>query len=188
MSDSIKSLLNSTNDKMSNILSFLDKSFSKIAAGKANPSILDGILVDYYGSKTYISQMSSVTVIDSRTLQIKPWDKSCLETIDKSIQNANIGLVPVNKGDVLLINIPQLTKERREELVKQAKAELEKAKISIRSVRKSSNEELKKLEKEESISEDLIKDNHYEIDKITRRYMDKSDEKFTQKEKDITTI
>ncbi len=154
MNEEIQFVLDETSEQMNASLTHLEKAFIKIRAGKANPIMLSSVSVDYYGSMTPLSQVANINTPDARTLLVQPWEKNLLGEIEKAIMNANLGFNPMNNGDVIIISVPPLTEERRKELVKQAKAESEEAKISVRSARQDANKELKKLD----ISEDLLKD------------------------------
>ena len=147
----------------------------KIRAGKAMPNILDGIMVNYYGSPTPLQQVSSITTPDARTLSIKPWERNLISEIERSIVNSDLGLAPQNNGEVIILTIPPLTEERRRSLVKQVKNECESGKISIRTVRKDTNEALRKLQKE-GVSEDEIKRAEDTVQKLTDTYSAKIDE------------
>lgn len=160
---------------------------TKIRAGKAMPSMLDGVELEYYGAMTPISQVASITTPDARTLSIKPWEKKTIPDIEKAIINSNLGLNPQNDGELIRINIPPLTEERRLSLVKQAKAETEQGKISIRNGRKEVMDGLKKLLKD-GAPEDAVKGAEDEVQKITDKYTKKLDDLLEVKEKDIMTI
>mgnify|MGYP001460592612 FL=1 len=185
--EEIDLILEDTKERMDKSIQFLITELKKIRAGKATPSMLDGIMVEYYGAPTPLLQVASITTPDSRTLFIKPWEKTIIQDIEKSIVNSDLGLSPQNDGENIIINIPPLTEERRLVLVKQIKSEGEKSKISIRSVRKESNELVKKLTNE-GISEDAISNGENEIQKITNNKVNKIDEIIKSKEVDITTI
>ena len=185
--EEIDLILEDTKERMDKSIQFLITELKKIRAGKATPSMLDGIMVEYYGAPTPLLQVASITTPDSRTLFIKPWEKTIIQEIEKSIVNSDLGLSPQNDGENIIINIPPLTEERRLVLVKQIKSEGEKSKISIRSVRKESNELVKKLTNE-GISEDAISNGENEIQKITNNKVNKIDEIIKSKEVDITTI
>ncbi len=159
----------------------------KIRAGKAMPNLLDGVFVNYYGSPTPLSQVSSVTTPDARTLAIKPFERNLISEIEKAIINSDLGLAPQNNGEIIILTIPALTEERRLQLVKNAKSECETGKISIRSVRKDTNESLRKLQKE-GASEDAIKRGEDQVQKFTDSYSAKIDELFTKKEVDIMKV
>ena len=185
--EEIDLILEDTKERMEKSIQFLMSELKKIRAGKATPSMLDSVMVDYYGSPTPILQVASITTPDSRTLFVKPWEKTIIQDIEKAIVSSDLGLNPQNDGENVIINIPPLTEERRHILVKQIKGEGEKGKISIRSVRKESNEMIKKLSNE-GISEDSIKDGENEIQKITDSKINKIDEIIRSKETEITTI
>ena len=180
-------ILEEAQDGMDKAISHLNLELGKIRAGRANPSMLDSVKVDYYGSLTPLSQIGNVSTLDSRTLTIQPWEKAMLDEITKAIINANLGLNPQNNGEVILISVPVLTEERRKELVKRAKSEGEHAKVSIRSQRKDANDMIKSL-KDEGLSEDHIKDSEAEIQKITDSFTKKVDEFVGLKETDIMKV
>ena len=180
-------ILEEAQDGMNKAISHLNLELGKIRAGRANPSMLDSVKVDYYGSLTPLSQIGNVSTLDSRTLTIQPWEKAMLDEITKAIINANLGLNPQNNGEVILISVPVLTEERRKELVKRAKSEGENAKVSIRSQRKDANDMIKNL-KDEGLSEDQIKDSEAEIQKITDSFTKKVDEFVGLKETDIMKV
>lgn len=174
----------SSNDKT---LSHYESELIKIRAGKANPSMLQSVMVDYYGSPTPLQQVANVGTMDSRTLTVQPWEKSMLDEIMKGIINANLGFAPQSNGESLLISVPPLTEERRKDLVKKAKSEAENAKVSIRSHRKDALDMVKSL-KDEGLSEDMMKDAENEIQNITNTYSNKIDAILARKEEDIMTI
>jgi ribosome recycling factor len=160
---------------------------SKIRAGKASVNMLDGIMMEYYGVMSPISQVSSITTPDARTIQVKPFEKKIIGDIERAIINSNIGLNPANDGDTIRLNIPPLTEERRRELVKRVKAEIEVAKVNIRKVRQEANDDLKKL-KNEGISEDAIKIGEEKVQKLTNQFIDKTDQMFATKEADVMNV
>jgi ribosome recycling factor len=159
----------------------------KIRAGKAMPNLLDGVFVNYYGSPTPLAQVSSVNTPDARTLAIKPFERNLISEIEKAIINSDLGLAPQNNGEIIILTIPALTEERRLQLVKNAKSECETGKISIRSVRKETNESLRKLQKE-GASEDAIKRGEEQVQKFTDSYSTKIDELLAKKEVDIMKV
>ena len=159
----------------------------KIRAGKAMPNLLDGIMVQYYGAPTPLSQVASVNTPDARTLSIKPWERNLISEIEKAIINSDLGLAPQNNGEIIILTIPALTEERRISLVKQAKNECENGKISIRTVRKDTNDSLKKLQKE-GVAEDEIKRAEDVVQKLTDQYSAKIDELLVKKEADIMKV
>ena len=183
--EEINFILDSAKESMEHSVDHLNKAFLQIRAGKASPAMLNSVMVDYYGSQTPISQVANISTPDAMTLSVQPWEKPMLQEIEKGIMIANIGLNPMNNGDLIMINIPPLTTERRKELVKQAKSEVEDAKVSVRNARKDANNDLKKLD---NISEDVIKDKESEIQNLTDLYSKKIEELFTKKEKEILTV
>lgn len=176
--------LKSSNDKT---LTHLENELTKVRAGKANPSMLNGVMVDYYGSPTPLQQVGNVQTADARTLTVMAWEKSMLNEIAKGIMNANLGLNPQNNGDMIIIAIPPLTEERRKDLVKTAKAAGEHAKVGIRNNRKDAMDVLKSL-KNDGTPEDMIKDAETKVQGITDAAIKKVDELIEVKEKDIMTI
>jgi ribosome recycling factor len=160
---------------------------SKIRAGKASPAMLDGLMVDYYGSMSPLSQVASINTPDARSITIKPWEKKLISEIEKAIKNSDLGFNPQNDGELIRINIPQLTEERRRDLVKQAKNEAEAGKVRVRNIRKETNEELKKLMKE-GVSEDEVKRAEEKVQQLTDAHIKKVDDILTQKEKEIMTV
>ena len=185
--EEINLILDDSKQAMEKSIIHLKLELGKIRAGRANPSMLDSVKVDYYGSLTPLSQIANISTLDSRTLTIQPWEKAMLEEITKAIMNANLGLNPQNNGEVILISVPVLTEERRIDLVKRSKAEGEHAKISIRSQRKDANEMVRSL-KEEGLSEDEIKNSEEEIQKLTDSFTSKVDELVDLKEADIMKV
>lgn len=159
----------------------------KIRAGKAMPNLLDGIMVAYYGAPTPLQQVASVTTPDARTLSIKPWERNLISEIERSIINSDLGLAPQNNGEVIILTIPPMTEERRKSLVKQAKQECESGKVSIRTIRKDTNEALRKLQKE-GASEDEVKRAEDTVQKLTDQYSTKVDELLVKKEAEIMTV
>src|SRR5690554_8127837 len=174
----------SGNDKS---LSFLKSELRKIRTGKATSDMLDGVMVDYYGSMTDLSQVANVGTLDGRTLTVQPWEKSILGKCAKGIINANLGLAPQDNGEMLIISIPMLTEERRRDLVKIAKAESENAKVSIRNNRKDAMDFIKEL-KNDGLSEDIAKSAEGEIQAITDSFVKKAEDLLVLKEKDIMTV
>jgi len=185
--EDIELLLDMAKESMEKAVNHTISEFAKIRAGKASPTMLDGLMVEYYGNLTPISQVASVNTPDARSIIVKPWEKNVLPEIEKAIINSDLGLNPQNDGEIIRLNIPPLTEERRKTLVKQAKNEAENGKISIRNVRKDTNDSLKKLKKD-GVSEDLIKDGEDTVQKLTDSFAAKIDSLFDQKEKDIMTV
>lgn len=187
MNEELDFILATTKEAMQNALAHLDIQLVKIRAGKANPMMLGSVMVNYYGTSTPLNQVANVTAIDGRTLTVQAWEKSMLEEVQKGITNANLGLNPQNNGEMILINVPTPTEERRRDLSKQAKAEGEHAKIGVRNARKEANNEIKKL-KNDGLSEDLAKSAEDEVQEITNTFIAKVDELIAAKEKDIMTV
>ena len=169
-------------------MAYLDEALAHIRAGKANPKILDGIKVDYYGSAAPISNVANVSVPDARTITITPWEKSMFKEIEKAIINSDLGITPENNGEVIRLSIPPLTEERRKALVKQSKAEAEQAKISVRNARRDAIEGLKKAVKNDGMPEDAQKNAEEKVQKLHDKYLKKIDEVFAAKEKEILTV
>ena len=175
-------------EKMELAVAYLDEALAHIRAGKANPKILDGIKVDYYGSAAPISNVANVSVPDARTITITPWEKSMFKEIEKAIINSDLGITLENNGEVIRLSIPPLTEERRKALVKQSKAEAEQAKISVRNARRDAIEGLKKAVKNDGMPEDAQKNAEEKVQKIHDKYLKKIDEVFAAKEKEILTV
>ncbi|MDE6543003.1 MAG: ribosome recycling factor [Muribaculaceae bacterium] len=182
-----KTYLSDAEEKMELAVEYLDESLAHIRAGKANPKILDGIRVDYYGSACPISNVANISVPDARTITITPWEKSMFREIEKAIINSELGITPENNGEVIRISIPPLTEERRRQLVKQSKAEAEQAKVSIRNARREGIDGLKKAVKQ-GMPEDVEKDAENDMQKLHDRFMKRIDELFAAKEKEILTV
>ncbi len=187
MTEEVQMYLEDTKEKMEAAVDHLEKELLKIRAGRANPSMLNGVMVDYYGNMTPLAQIANLSVPDPRTIAIQPWERPMIVHIEKAIMNSNLGFNPDNNGEIIRIHIPPLTEERRSDLVKQAKAECEHAKVSLRNVRRDTNVELKKLVKE-GLSEDLEKDAEAVVQKLTDTHSKKVDDLLVEKEKDIMTI
>lgn len=185
--EEIEFVLDSAKESMTGSIAHLEKEFLNIRAGKASPQMLGSVFVDYYGSQTPLTQVSNVNVPDARTITIQPYEKSMLQAIEKAIMIANLGFNPMNNGDVIIINVPALTEERRRELVKQAKAEAEDAKIGIRNARKDANTDIKKLEKD-GVSEDVCKTAEDDVQKLTDGFIRKVDEHLAAKEAEIMKV
>ena len=187
MNEEITMALDDAREKMDKAMSRLEAELSKIRAGKAHPSMLESVRVDYYGSMTPVSQVANVNSTDARTLVVHPWEKGMLDAISTGIINANLGLNPMNNGEVLIINVPPLTEERRRELSKRARSEGEGARVGIRNARKDANDYLKAA-KEEGMSEDDLKQGEQKVQDLTNVYTAKVEEVLTSKEADIMTI
>jgi ribosome recycling factor len=187
MNEEAQLYIDDAKEKMEKALNHLESTLSRMRAGKADPGILDGITVDYYGTQSPINQVSNIGVPDATTIAIQPWEKSMIDPIEKAIMAANIGITPVNNGEIIRLNIPPLTEERRVELVKKVKTEGENCKISIRNARRDANEEFKNLKKE-GLSEDMAKDAENQVQRITDDFSKKVDEMITAKETDVMTV
>ncbi|MBD5251438.1 MAG: ribosome recycling factor [Bacteroides sp.] len=174
-------------EKMEMAVAYLDEALAHIRAGKANPKILDGIRVEYYGSTVPISNVANVSVPDARTIMITPWEKPMFKEIEKAIINSELGIMPENNGEVIRLSIPPLTEDRRKMLVKQSKAEAETAKVSVRNARRDAIDGLKKAVKQ-GMSEDVSKDAEAQAQKLHDRYLKKIDDLFAAKEKEILTV
>ncbi len=185
--EEIEMYLDEARQMMGKAISHLKAELAKIRAGKASPSMLDSVMVEYYGAPTPLNQTASVTTPDARTIFIKPWEKKLIADIERAIINSDLGLNPQNDGEQVIINIPMLTEERREQLVKQARSEGESAKVSIRNIRKDTNDHLKQLQKE-GASEDDVHRAEEKVQKITDEHTHKVDEILEHKEKDIMTV
>ena len=185
MNEEINFILDSTKELMVNALKHLEKQFVNIRAGKASPAMLGSVMVDYYGSQTPLAQVANVNTPDGRTITVQPWEKGMLQEIERSIMIANIGFNPMNNGETIIISVPPLTEERRHELAKQAKAEVEEAKISIRAARKEANTDIKKTE---DASEDLQKNAEMDVQVLTDAHVKKADDLYFAKEKEILTV
>lgn len=174
-------------DSMKKAIEHLEVELTKIRAGKANPQMLDGIVVDYYGSPTPIGQVGNISVTDARTLTIQPWEKNMLQPIERAIINSNIGINPQNDGNIIRLFLPPLTEERRRELVKRSHGEGEHSKVAIRNIRRDAIENIKKAQKN-GLSEDAAKDAEAEIQELTDKYINLVDKHLSSKEKDIMSV
>ena len=183
----IQTILKKAEEKMEASITFLDDELARIRAGKANPKILDGVRIPYYGSMVPLSNVASINTPDAKTLLITPWEKQMLKEIERAIMHSNVGIMPENNGEIIRLGIPPLTEERRRTLVKQAKQESENAKISVRNARREAIEALKKSVKD-GVSEDVEKDAEDDMQKSHDRYIKKVDEIFAAKEKEIMTV
>ena len=184
MNKEIEFILDTAKEAMNNAIEHLIKELRTIRAGKATPSMLANVMVDYYGAQTPLSQVANVNTPDARTISIQPWEKSMLQAIEKAIQIANLGFNPMNNGDVIMINVPPLTEERRFGLAKQAKAEAEHAKVGVRNARKDANNDIKKTD----VSDDMKKIAEDDIQKLTDTFVKEIDDKFSAKEIEIMKV
>ena len=187
MTDDLAKILEEVPGSMKKAMDFFESELVKIRAGKANPTMLDGIVVDYYGNPTPINQVGNLMAMDARTLTIQPWEKNMLQPIERAIIAANIGINPQNDGNMIRLFLPPLTEERRKDLVKKTNTEGEQAKIAIRNIRRDAIEQIKKLQKE-VLSEDAAKDGENEVQDITNGYISQVEKYLEAKEKEIMSV
>lgn len=183
----MNSILKNTDSTMNKAVAHLETELSKIRAGKANPAMLEGIMVEYYGNPTPLNQVANVSVLDARTITLQPWEKNMIQPIEKAIQQSNIGINPQNDGAIIRLFLPPLTEERRKELVKKCNGEGENAKISVRNIRRDSIENIKKLQKD-GLSEDAAKDAEKTIQDVTDKFISLIDKHLSAKEKEIMAV
>ncbi len=183
-----KKMFSEIDNRMNKVLTNLKSEFATIRTGRASTALLDKILVDYYGTPTPVNQVATISVPEPKMILIQPWETNMLQVIEKAILKSDLGLTPNNDGKVIRLILPDLTAERRKELVKYAKKKAEEAKVSIRNIRREYNDMLKKMEKNKEISEDDSKRSQEEIQKITDKYIDKADEILENKEKEIMEV
>ena len=188
MSEELELIKEDTGSLMKKAISHLETELVKIRAGKANPNMLDGIVADYYGSPTPIAQIANISVLDARTISVQPWEKKMLQPIEKAIMASNIGINPQNDGNFIRLYLPPLTEERRKELVKRCNAEGEQGKVSIRNIRREGIEQIKKLQKDAVISEDLAKNAEAEVQDLTNRFIVLVEKHLEAKEKEIMVV
>jgi ribosome recycling factor len=184
----ILELRKKVSDRMQGAIDALKKDFTGIRTGRASMGLIDGIVIDYYGSPTPIQQLASLSIPESRQIAIQPWEQKLIPEIERAIMKSDLGLTPMNDGKTIRINIPILTEERRKQLVKVVKKRAEEARVAVRNIRRDGNEELKRLEKDEHISEDEVKKEHDEIQKITDSFIKKVDDVLEHKEKEIMEV
>lgn len=187
MSEELQMIIEDAEDGMKKAISHLETELTKIRAGKASPTMLDGINVDYYGSPTPIAQVANISVLDVRTISIQPWEKNMLAQIERSIMQANIGITPQNDGNQIRLFMPPLTEERRKELFKKAGGEGEHSKVAIRNIRRDAIEQVKKLQKD-GLSEDEAKDGEKTIQEITDKHIVLVEKHLAAKEKEMMTV
>jgi ribosome recycling factor len=188
MNEELQLYMEDAQERMNSAIEHLNKELLKIRAGKASHHMLDSVKVDYYGNETPLARVANINTTDARTLVIQPWEKNMLAAIERAIINSNLGLTPSNNGELIRINVPPLTEERRKGLVKQVKHEGEEAKVSIRNSRKEINTDLKKLEKEGTISEDELKIAEEEVQELTKKFSELAEKAVEVKEKEIMTV
>lgn len=187
MTEDISSIIATAGDHMSKAISHLETELVKIRAGKANPQMLDGLVVDYYGSPMPINQVANISVMDARTLSIQPWEKNMLQPIERAIINANLGVTPQNDGAIIRLFLPPLTEERRKELVKRCQGEGEQSKVAVRNIRRDAIENIKKLQKN-GLSEDAAKDAEAEVQAVTDKFISLVEKHLASKEKEIMAV
>lgn len=184
----IKEVVSDAEDKMKKAIEVLRKDYATLRAGRATPSLLDKILVDYYGTPTPVNQLANISVPDPRSLAIQPWDKSAIAALEKAILKSDLGLTPTNDGTVIRLTIPQLTQERRNEMVKVVKKKAEDARVAIRNIRRDANDHLKDLEKKHEVSEDDSKRGQDEIQKLTDKATKEVDQVMHHKEQEVLEV
>ena len=187
MNEEVQLVYEMAKERMEKAIEHLDNELMRIRAGKANIHILDGILVEYYGTPTPLNQVSNISTPDAKTIMIQPWEKTMIDPVEKAIMNSNVGITPANNGEVIRLVIPQLTEERRKELVKQVKSEGENARVSLRNSRREANEEYKQMQKD-GLSEDEVKAAEERIQTLTDEFSEKVEKIVESKEQDIMTI
>ncbi len=187
MSEELQQHIMEANSTMEKAISHLESELVKIRAGRANPQMFDGLVVDYYGSPTAIAQVANISVADARTLTIQPWEKNMLQLIERSIIAANLGVTPQNDGAIIRIFLPPLTEERRKEIVKRVQGEGEQSKIAIRNIRRDAIEQVKKLQKN-GLSEDVAQDGEKEIQELTNKFIALVDKLMASKEKEVMSV
>lgn len=187
MSDDLEFILEEAQESMKKALSHLETELTRIRAGKANPQMLEGLTVDYYGALTALNQIANVSVMDARTLTIQPWEKNMLQPIERAIIAGNLGVTPQNDGNIIRLFMPPLTEERRKEFVKKANGEGEQGKVAVRSIRRDAIEQIKKLQKD-GLSEDEAKDAEKSIQELTDKYIALVEKHLTTKEKEIMAV
>jgi ribosome recycling factor len=187
MAEGIDKILSDTQTSMTKAINHLEAELVKIRAGKANPNMLDGIMADYYGNPTAINQIANISVLDARTISVQPWEKNMLQTIERAIIMANIGINPQNDGIVIRLFLPPLTEERRKEMVKRCNGEGEHAKVAIRNIRRENIEAIKKLQKD-GLSEDICKDAEKDVQDTTDKFIVLVEKHLAAKEKEIMAV
>lgn len=186
--ENAKNIVNAADSKMKDAVAFLEEDLKTYRVGKANPTVFNNVLVDYYGTPTPLPQVASVSAPDAKTLLIQPWEKSMISKIEKAIMDANLGLTPSSNGEAVRCVVPALTEERRKELIKKAKAAGENAKVVVRNARRDAVDQLKKAQKNDGLTEDAQKEAEEEVQKITDKNVKLVDEIISAKEKDIMTV
>ncbi len=187
MSEELELIMVDTESSMKKAINHLESELTKIRAGKANPAMLEGIMVEYYGNPTPVHQVANVSVLDARTITVQPWEKNMLQQVERAIIAANIGINPQNDGNIIRLFLPPLTEERRKELVKRCNGEGENAKVSVRNIRRDAIEQIKKLQKD-GLSEDAAKDAESSVQELTDRFISLVDKHLAAKEKEIMVV
>lgn len=187
MIDKAQAVIDAVKEKMQSAVTYLDEDLKTYRAGKANPAVFNSVVVNYYGTMTPIPQVASITTPDAKTMLIQPWDRNLIHPVEKAIMDANLGFTPQNNGEMIRINVPALTEERRKELVKKARTAGESTKVGVRNARRDAIENLKKLQKE-GLPEDTEKDFEDEVQKLTDSFIKKVDEILVAKEKEMMTV
>ena len=187
MNEEVQMVYEMAKEHMEKTLEHLDNELNRIRAGKANVHILDGVVVDYYGTPTPLNQVSNISTPDAKTIMIQPWEKTMIDPIEKALMSSNVGITPGNNGEVIRLVIPQLTEERRRDLVKQVKTEGENARVSVRNARREANDEYKSMQKD-GLSEDETKSAEDDIQKLTDEFTEKVEKVVEAKDNDIMTI
>ncbi|MFW6415029.1 MAG: ribosome recycling factor [Thermodesulfobacteriota bacterium] len=181
----MESVYNDCKDKMQKAIKTLEKDFSKLRTGRASTSLVEDLVVDYYNTATPLNQLASISIPDSRTIAIQPWDKSSIGNVEKAIMKSDLGLNPINDGKIIRINIPPLTEDRRKELVKVAKKYTEDTKIAVRNIRREANDTLKKMKNDKDLSEDEMHKAQEQVQKLTDDFVGKADDLLSEKQKEI---
>lgn len=184
----INDLMNEAEERMKKTVEVLRKELAAVRAGRANPAMLEKVMVDYYGTPTPVNQLANISVPEPRLLVIQPWDKSSIQTIEKAILKSDLGLTPASDGTVIRLVIPQLTEERRTQLVKTVRKKAEESRVAIRNIRRDINEAIKKIEKEKTVSEDEAKKGQEKVQRLTDKYIKDVDEVLEKKEKEIMEV
>ncbi len=188
LTEKAKEIVSAAEAKMHDALSFLEEDLKNYRVGKANPSIFNGLMVDYYGSPTPVHQVASISAPDAKTLTLQPWEKNMIPKIEKAIMDANLGFTPQNNGEIIRCTVPALTEERRRELIKKAKATGEQTKVTVRNARRDAFDLLKKAQKNDGLSEDVEKEAEDEVQKLTDKKVKAVDDVVAAKEKEILTV
>ncbi len=185
MNEELDLIVEDASERMESSIEHFEKALLKLRAGKSSPVMLEGVMVEYYGTPTALDKVANIACPDPRTITVKPWERNLLSEIDRAILNANLGFTPANNGEMIIINIPPMTEDRRRELVRMSRTELETAKVNIRNIRKDANNSVRRVE---NVSEDLAKEYEENIQSLTDKFIDRCEAIMAQKEKDIMTV